>query len=124
MTRNAAGPACWVVEGFWTKPKHAFTAMRAGESIPDEWREWTADERYSWPKTLRQALHAAELIRRSELRLRGNEPVPLRLRNTDTGEIGEIEWYGRSTLTARYHVPGTPDTAIMPYKARLRGMKA
>jgi hypothetical protein len=119
MMRTTPGPACWVVEGFWTKPEYAMRAL-AGQPIPDEGHEWTIDARYSWPKTLRQALHTAELIRRMELRVQGNNPVQLRLRNTDTGEIGELEWYGRLRLTSRYHVPGTPDTVIMPHKARLR----
>jgi hypothetical protein len=126
MKMPAPGPACWVVEGFWTKPEHVFAAMNArGEQqpIPDEWREWIVVEGYSWPKTLRQALYVATLVRLVELQVRGANPAPLRLRNRDTGEVEELEWYGQVRLTARYHVPGTPDTVIMPHRARLRGRR-
>lgn len=122
-------PACWVVEGFSLKRASWFApAVRAalahGHPIPDTHGAWTVDNiiprSYAWPKTLRRALRTVEAIRRVDLRCRGPRVAPLRLRHVETGELRALDWVGRLHLRARVHVPGTPDSVIMPHRARLR----
>jgi hypothetical protein len=129
MPTRPREPACWVVEGFsvkhssWDAPE-VREAVAQGQPLPDAQGEWTVDgiipRDYAWPKTLRHAVRTAESIRRVDLRCRGPRAAPLRLRNLETGEIATLDWVGRLHLRARVHVPGRPDSVIMPHRARLR----